>query len=138
MIRYRLTCAQGHDFESWFSSGKDYDRLEASGHLACAVCGGGGVKKALMAPKVVTQDEAARPLSQPASAAEQALKTLRNKIESEATDVGRNFATEARAQHEGTRPQRPIYGEAKLEDARALIEEGIPVAPLPWSRKATN
>lgn len=138
MIRYRLACDEGHDFESWFSSSRDYDRLEAAGHLSCAVCGGAGVRKAPMAPRVVSQDEAARPLSQPASAAEQAVRALRAKIEAEATDVGKGFAKEARDQHEGKAPARPIYGEARLDEARALIEDGVPVAPLPWGRKSGN
>lgn len=139
MIKYGLSCAEGHDFESWFSSSADFDRLEAAGHLSCAVCGTSKVKKALMAPRVsggeATPPEAERPLSRPASPAEQALRALRAKIEREAENVGRNFAREARRIHEGEAPARAIYGEAKAEEARALIEEGVPVAPLPWRSK---
>lgn len=137
MIKYRLVCSQGHDFESWFSSSADYDRIADAGHLSCAVCGSNKVEKALMAPRVSTPDESDRPLSAPASTAEQAVRELRAKIEAEATDVGKDFAREARAQHEGTAPKRAIIGEARLEDARALVEDGIPVTPLPW-RKNTK
>ncbi|NNU79742.1 DUF1178 family protein [Halovulum dunhuangense] len=139
MIRYNLTCAEGHEFESWFSSSGDYDRLEKSGVLACAVCGSPRVTKALMAPRVTTsEDAAARPLSAPASPAEQALRALREKLEREAEDVGRDFAREARAIHAGDAPERPIYGEARAEEARALLEDGIPVAPLPWRSRRSD
>ena len=138
MIKYRLTCDKEHDFESWFSSGADFDRLEKGGLLACAVCGSSQVQKALMAPRVVTQEEAAKPLSQPMSPAEQAVRALRAKIEAEAENVGRGFASEARKIHNGEAPERPIYGEARSDEAKALVEDGIPVAPLPWRSGKSN
>lgn len=137
MIRYALRCAEGHRFDSWFASGAEYDRLSGSGHLSCAVCGGGGIEKDLMAPRVGARKDPA-PLSAPASPAEQALAELRRKIEASSENVGRDFAREARRIHEGEAPARPIYGEAKPAEARALIEDGVPIAPLPWrsGRKA--
>ncbi|MEI4487652.1 DUF1178 family protein [Frigidibacter sp. MR17.14] len=131
MIRYSLHCDQGHDFDSWFASAEAFDRLAASGHLACAICGGSRVTKALMAPSVA-KSEPERPLSQPASPAEAAMAELRKRIEENSDYVGLNFAAEARAMHEGDSPERAIWGEAKPEDARQLIEDGIPVAPLPF------
>jgi hypothetical protein len=131
MIKYTLTCPEGHTFDSWFSSGADYDRLAAAGHVSCP-----DVTKALMAPRVSTSED--RPLSQPASPAEQALKALKAKIESEAEDVGRNFPKEARAIHNGEAPERAIYGEARPEDAKALLSEGINVAPLPFRPTKRN
>ena len=77
-------------------------------------------------------------LSAPASPAEQALAELRRRIEAQSEDVGRRFATEARRIHEGRAPERPIIGEARSSEARALLEDGIPVAPLPWSARRTN
>lgn len=144
MIKYQLQCPDGHRFDSWFSSSADYERLERSGHLSCAVCGGSGISKALMAPRVTTSEEAETakpapaPLSAPASPAEQALRALRKKIETEADNVGRDFAREARAMHEGEAPRRAIYGEARPDEARDLIEDGIPVAPLPWRSRTDS
>jgi len=144
MIRYHLQCENGHRFESWFSSSADYDRLESAGHLSCGVCGSSAVTKALMAPRVSVQDdpppapEKAGPLSAPASPAEQALRALRRKIEAEAENVGRNFAHEARAMHDGEAPRRAIYGEARPDEARALVEDGVPVAPLPWRTRTDS
>ncbi len=141
MIQYALKCADGHDFDSWFQSAEAFDKLAAAGLVQCAVCGGSKVEKAMMTPRVRPGRKAAkpapeqmpdRPLSKPASAAEQAIAELRRKIEESSDYVGMNFASEARAIHQGEAPERPIYGEAKMDEARALIEEGVPVAPLPF------
>lgn len=132
MIQYRLRCKDGHEFDSWFQSSTAYERLAASGHVACAVCGAEGVEKALMAPAVTKTAEAPRPLAEPASEAERQLTELRRQIEENSDYVGLNFAAEARAIHDGDSPARSIYGEARPDEARALLEDGIPVAPLPF------
>jgi hypothetical protein len=148
MIRFSLRCERAHRFDSWFGSGGDFDRLTGAGLVACAVCGSTAVEKDLMAPAIATSAPgaagsaaAASPpptLSAPASPAEQALAELRRRIEAEAENVGRRFATEARRIHEGSAPERPIIGEARPAEARALVEDGIPVAPLPWSSRRTS
>ncbi|MHC0053285.1 DUF1178 family protein [Actibacterium sp. D379-3] len=139
MIRYAMNCKQGHRFESWFQSAEAFEKLQAAGMVACAVCGGSEVEKGLMAPRIgaataATASDAApeRPLSAPASPAEQALTELKRKIEANSDYVGRDFAKEARRIHDGDAPARAIYGEAKLDEARKLIEDGVPVAPLPF------
>lgn len=137
MIRYALRCENAHSFESWFGSSADFDRIHSSGLLACAVCGSASVEKELMAPRVSTLGDAPN-LAAPASAAEQALAELRRKIESSSENVGRDFAREARRIHEGEAPARSIIGEARPAEARALMEDGIPVAPLPWSSRKTS
>jgi hypothetical protein len=136
MIRFALRCAEGHRFDSWFASGAEYDRLSGAHLLTCAVCGGAEVEKDLMAPRVGGPAEGA--LSGPASPAEQALAELRRRIEASSENVGRDFAAEARRIHDGDAPARSIIGEARPAEARALIADGIPVAPLPWTvaRKA--
>lgn len=135
MIRYSLKCAQAHEFESWFQSAQAYESLLAAGHVTCAVCGSADVEKLLMAPAVrpARKTASAPPvLSQPQSEKEQALAALRAQVEANSDYVGMNFAAEARAMHDGTTPERAIYGEAKPEEARKLIEDGVPVAPLPF------
>jgi hypothetical protein len=138
MIRYALSCAKDHSFDSWFQSADAFDKLKTAGMVTCAICGSAEVKKSIMAPRVRTS-EAETPLSAPASPAEQALKELRENVEANSEDVGSNFAKEARAMHDGTAPERSIYGEAKIEDAKALIEDGVPVVPLPFGpNRKTN
>ncbi|PSK87046.1 hypothetical protein CLV79_10393 [Limimaricola soesokkakensis] len=136
MIRYDLTCKNGHAFDSWFASASAYDALERAGQLSCAVCGDARVSKALMAPSVRENVKApARRLSEPGNPLERAMAELRRKVESSSDYVGDAFAREARAMHEGKTPERAIHGEARLDEARRLIEDGIPVAPLPFAPK---
>ena len=144
MIHYALKCGRGHGFDSWFQSAAAFDRLAEAGMLACSVCGNADVGKGLMAPRVVTAENAAplpapaRQLALPTTEMEKQIAELRKKVEENSTYVGGGFAAEARAIHDGTAPERSIWGEARPEEARALMEEGIPVAPLPFlpSRKA--
>jgi hypothetical protein len=144
MIRYTLTCKAGHGFDSWFQNANAFAALQAAGQLACPVCGETSVEKALMAPAVVqTRSSAAAPapaappaprpsLSDPQSELETAIAALRRQIEENSDYVGMNFAAEARRMHDGDAPTRAIHGEAKPEEARKLIEDGVPVAPLPF------
>ena len=143
MIRYALKCDQGHAFESWFKSAEAFDALLAGGHVGCVICGSSQVEKALMAPavrparKADSAEPAATPgaLTQPASPAEEALAEMRRKIEESSDYVGDDFAREARAMHNGEAPERAIHGEARLDEARALLEDGVPVMPLPFAPK---
>ncbi len=141
MIKFTLKCAEGHQFDSWFQSASTFDKLDGAGMVACAVCGNTDVDKAMMAPSVraagkrskaapSTADKGA--LSAPASPAEQALAQLRKEIEKSSEYVGHDFAREARNIHDGTAPERAIYGEAKPEEAQKLIKDGVPVTPLPF------
>ena len=107
--------------------------------VSCAICGTNEVEKAIMAPRVRPARDAAAepapgntPLSQPASPEEAALAQLKEHVEQNSDYVGMNFASEARAMHDGDAPARPIHGEAKLDEAKKLIEDGVPVAPLPF------
>ena len=133
MIRYTLKCSADHGFDSWFQSAAAYESLVAAGHVTCPICGVTAVEKALMTPRVTTD----KALSSPQSDAETAMAALRRKVEENSEYVGVNFVAEARKMHEGTAPERSIYGEAKPEDAIKLLEEGVRVAPLPFmpSRK---
>jgi hypothetical protein len=130
MIRYSLRCQNGHDFDSWFQNGAAYEALTAARRLSCPDCGSAEVAKAPMAPSVQASEKT--DLSRPMSKKEAALVALRQHVEENSDYVGLRFAAEARAMHDGLIPDRPIHGEAKPEEARALIEDGVPVAPLPF------
>jgi hypothetical protein len=134
MIRYALRCDRDHGFDSWFGSAEAYDRLRAGGQVACPDCGSTAVDKALMAPHVTPSRPA--PLTAAKDPREAALAELRRRVEENSEYVGLEFAAEARRIHEGDAPERAIYGEARLDEARRLIEDGVPVAPLPFLPKA--
>jgi hypothetical protein len=130
MIRYQLACDADHEFEGWFKSSGDYDAQAKRGLLECPVCGSGEVRKAIMAPAVATSemkdDRAVRMKKM-----RQFFTQVRKQVEDNAEYVGDKFPDEARAIHYGDAEERQIYGEATLADAKELIEEGIPVMPLP-------
>ena len=139
MIQYTMKCSEDHRFDSWFQSADAFEKLKSAGMIACAVCGSSDVEKAIMAPAVrPARKGAEKPLSQPASPAEQALARMKKHVEANSDYVGDKFAAEARAMHVGDVPERSIYGEARPEEAKALIEDGVPVTPLPFrpNRKA--
>lgn len=140
MIQFTLKCENNHSFDSWFQSGEAYEKLACSKMIACTQCGSTNVVKALMAPRVRTDPTADQPvaLTEPQSEAEKALKALRKKVEETSDYVGSDFVNEARAMHDGEIPNRSIYGEARLAEARKLVEDGVPVAPLPFMPKARS
>ena len=134
MIQFSLKCHRDHRFDSWFKSAAAFDTLKTQGMVSCSVCGSTDVEKAVMAPRV-SRKRGERPLSAPASPAEQAVAELRSQIEKESDYVGKDFAREARRIHDGEAEARQIHGEARLDEARQLLEDGVPVLPLPF---ATN
>jgi hypothetical protein len=148
MIRYSLQCERGHSFESWFQSSSAYDSQVRRKLVSCPACGSAKVEKAIMAPRIVSQRgrdpvaaavapaEAAAPAGTPLLMAQERelrakLRELRDHIVKNADNVGERFPNEARKMHYGDIEHRPIYGEASPDEARALIDEGVEVSPLP-------
>lgn len=142
MIVFDLKCGGGHVFEAWFGSSADYDTQRESGLVACPLCGDTGVAKAVMAPNVAakgnSRSEPTVPLASSGAPAPEAMKAmlgemakLQAKLLEGSSWVGRDFAERARAMHHGERERESIHGEATPQEAKALIDEGIEVAPLP-------
>ena len=147
MIKFTLLCARGHEFESWFQSGEAFDAQVKSGLVLCPLCQATDVTKAIMAPAIASRGgaEQAEPLAQAGAGAQAKfalldrrdlesramIHALRRRILEKADDVGMRFAEEARKIHNGLAPGRQIHGQASIRDARALIEEGVPVLPVP-------
>lgn len=140
MIRFDLTCANDHSFDSWFRSGADCDTLLTKHLVSCTTCGNTKIRKALMAPKVSTSDKNTITAPQLRNGDhDTALEKVKKHVETHATDVGTNFAREARAMHAGDKPEQPIYGQSTGDEARQLLSDGIPVVPLPFiPTKKTN
>jgi hypothetical protein len=149
MIHYHLRCERGHAFESWFQSSSAYEAQEKRELVNCPICGSAKVERAIMAPQIVTRKgresaapapaaatDVTAPASTPLLMAQERelrakLKELRDHIVKNADNVGERFPNEARKMHYGDIEHRPIYGEASPDEARALIDEGVDVAPLP-------
>ena len=133
MIRYALACDAGHEFEGWFSASDDYDNQAGSGLLSCPVCDTRGVRKQIMAPAVsgTSKREASDVPAVTRAMMAEAMSRVRAHVESHFDYVGDRFASEARAIHQGQSEERAIYGEASPAEVKALVAEGVPVAPLP-------
>lgn len=143
MIRFALKCDNDHRFESWFQSGSAFDTLLGRDLVACPTCASTSVQKDLMAPKVTAkpamEPETRTMATAPDPELADAIKKLRDHVEKTSDYVGPDFAREARAMHEGEMPHRPIYGEANANDAKRLVEDGVPALPLPFTpRQKTN
>ena len=148
MIKYSLVCDAAHEFESWFPGSESYEEQARRGFVECPHCQSTKVSKAIMAPNVARKDRDAAP-AEPATPAPPAapqpvalldekqqhlramIRDLHEKIVASSDDVGESFPEEARKMHEGETPARSIRGKASFEEARALLEDGIPVLPIP-------
>ena len=140
MIRYDLTCDQGHGFDAWFRDSAAYDALAELGELSCAVCGSDKVSKQLMTPGVPAKGNRRSETAQTvvggvidprARMMLEMMREVRRTVEANTEYVGPRFAEEARKIHYKEADARGIYGEASITEAKALSEEGITVQPLP-------
>jgi hypothetical protein len=144
MISFDLKCAHGHVFEIWFRSSADYDAQHASGQIFCSACGAPAVEKAVMAPAVAAKGNRrtdARPtqvattptadaLSPEAHALLAELAKAQARALEESQWVGDQFPERVRAMHYGETDHAPVHGTASFDEARQMMEEGLPVAPL--------
>jgi len=132
MIRYALICEHEHAFEGWFGASADFDDQQSRGLLECPVCASKAVRKQIMAPAVAGAKKRGEPSTAPSHAMMmEAMARVRQHVEANFDDVGDTFAKEARDIHEGKAEQRGIYGQATGQEVRELLEDGVPVAPMP-------
>lgn len=137
MIRYQLVCPKDHEFEGWFKDSAAFDTQAKKGLLVCPTCNSKKIKKAPMAPAISKKAELAEAAAN-AQKMREWVTNIRKDVEKNAEYVGEKFPDEARAIHYGDAKERQIYGEATLADAKELIEEGIPVAPIPSLPRADS
>ena len=140
MIRYRLQCGHAHEFEAWFPSGDSYEAQAAAARIACPECGTRKVSKAIMAPNVAAARSRDEPPAAPGAPASyrDLVREVRRVLVASSEDVGERFPEEARRIHYREAKARAICGTACLDDARALMEEGIEIVPLPRVRDDAN
>lgn len=152
MIRYALVCDNAHEFESWFATSSSFEEQAARGLVTCPICDSAKVERAIMAPNIARSDRDRRPADpapEPAGASaalpatpmalmgdkeiafRQMIEALHKHVTENAEHVGPRFAEEALKIHNGEADERAIYGEATLDDARRLHEEGVEFMPLP-------
>ncbi|MEO1647428.1 MAG: DUF1178 family protein [Pseudomonadota bacterium] len=149
MIVFDLHCEHGHRFEGWFGSSEDYEAQLERGLIVCPECGTANISKAPMAPAVPAKSntKSVEPIAseKPANApvanrempaevqqAMQKLAEAQSKALKDSTWVGDDFAKQSREMHYGERDEAAIHGKATLKEAKELVDEGVPVAPLPF------
>ena len=133
MIVFDLKCGTGHVFEAWFGSSADYEDQRTRGLVACPLCGDATIEKAVMAPNIGAKGNQSSDVTPAAmKAAMRELARMQTKALKVSTWVGRDFANQARAMHVGEQDHATIHGQTTLAEAKALADEGVPVAPLPF------
>lgn len=129
MIKFSLQCYNGHEFDSWFLDSESYAKLQEKKLVACPTCGICEVTKAITAPNILRKSSEA--MHDPRLSARETLRELTELIKSQAENVGDQFPEEARRIHNGECDVRSIYGQATLEQAIDLRDEGIEIHVLP-------
>jgi hypothetical protein len=128
MIVFDLRCLDGGEvFEGWFSSNSEYEEQSARGLVQCPFCQSARTEKAPMAPRVARGPA----VEERAKAAIAELATMQARLLKDSAWVGEQFAEKARAMHSGELEARPVHGQATRDEAHALVEEGVPILPLP-------
>jgi hypothetical protein len=142
VIRFDLICLNDHEFDGWFSDNNAFEDQRKQGYVNCPICNSSQIEKQLMAPGIPTKSnqldpgERAKPMLSAGNnptmqQLRQQIRQLRDHVTANAEDVGKDFAQTAREIHHEEQPARPIYGQASVDEAKSLLEEGVEVMPLP-------
>jgi|APCry1669189241_1035207.scaffolds.fasta_scaffold98386_2 hypothetical protein len=141
MIKFSLICDRAHEFESWFQDSDAFEHLKDHGAVECPQCNSSHVSKAVMSPFVAARTRLDKSQGEGSSAhlaladqqqqIRQQMRALHEHVTKNAENVGEAFTEEARKQHFGETEPRAIYGKASMDDVSEMLEEGIPVFPLP-------
>ena len=140
MIKYNLKCKNKHEFESWFSSSKEFEKLKSKKLIECAICGTKKIQKSIMSPSVLNKDEKTNDpnISKNLKKIRKELIKMRYFVEKNFENVGKNFPREVRNIYYDEKNKRNIYGNATQEEIEELSEEGIDLATIPWVEKKDN
>ena len=138
MIKYNLKCQNDHEFESWFSNSKEYDKLNKKGLLECIFCSSKKINKSLMAPSILNlkeKDKKMETINDEFKNEKNKLLNLRKYIEKNFDYVGKDFSKKVREVYYDKKSKRGIYGKTTSEEREELAEEGIDLLSIPWPNK---
>lgn len=140
MIKYNLKCQNNHEFESWFSNSREFERLKLKKMIECIFCKSKNIKKSIMSPVVLSKNEKREKEKSYKNfkKVEKELSKIRKFVEKNFENVGKNFPREVRNVYYDNRKNKKIYGQATPEEAEELKEEGIEIASIPWVNKQKN
>ena len=135
MIKYNLICKCGKNFDSWFSTSREYEILKKRKLISCIYCSSTLVEKSIMSPNLGNKSNKFAKENKIKKNIKKQLLNFRKYIEKNFTNVGEKFPQEARKIHYDKKTSKGIYGMATPEETSELIEEGIEVDSIPWVNK---
>ena len=134
MIKYNLKCKNKHEFESWFSNSKEFEKLKSKKIIECTFCGTKNVQKSIMSPSVISKEQKEKNIKSRRyiKKIKKDLLKMRSFIEKNFKYVGDNLPQEVRNIYYDKSKNKNIYGKATLEETEELREEGIELTTIPW------
>ena len=134
MIKYNLKCKNKHEFESWFLSSKEFEKLKSKKIIECTFCGTKNVQKSIMSPNVISKEQKDKNIKSRLyiKKIKKDLLKMRSFIEKNFKYVGDNLPQEVRNIYYDKSKNKNIYGKATLEETEELREEGIELTTIPW------
>jgi len=138
MIKYNLLCKCGKNFESWFSTSKEFESLKKRKLINCIYCYSTSIKKSIMSPNLTSKSNKSSVKKNIERNIRKELLNFRKYIEKNCKNVGDNFTREARNIHYDKKNSKGIYGKATPEETAELLDEGIEVETVPWIDKREN
>ena len=138
MIKYLLKCNKMHEFESWFSDSKEYEKLKKKNLIECIYCNSKNVEKSIMSPNVVAGNMEKTITNKEFADFKKNLTKIKKYIEKNFEFVGDKFPQEVREIYYDNKKKKNIYGTATLKEKIELEEEGIELATIPWVDSKEN
>ena len=134
MIKYNLKCGNKHEFESWFSDSKEFERLSKKKFLECIFCNSKNIQKSIMSPRVLSskKNSANKSKSHELKKIKKDLINLRKFVEKNFEFVGDKFAKKVRDVYYDKKSNKNIYGSTTEKEREELKEEGIDLVSIPW------
>ena len=138
MIKYNLKCHNDHEFESWFSNSKEFDKLNKKGLLECIFCSSKKINKSIMAPTILNSKEKNYQIdiiNKVSKGKKNELLNIRKYIEKNFEYVGKDFSKKVREVYYDKKSKKAIYGTTTPKEREELAEEGIDLLSIPWVNK---
>ena len=138
MIKYSLKCHNDHEFESWFSNSKEFEKLNKKSLLECIFCSSKKINKSIMAPTILNskeKDYKTEIINQDFKNEKNKLLNLRKYIEKNFDYVGKDFGKKVREVYYDEKSKKAIYGTITPEEREELADEGIDLLSIPWVNK---
>jgi len=134
MIKYNLKCGNKHEFESWFSDSKEFEKLNKKKLLECIFCNSKNIQKSIMSPGVLSskKNSANKSKSRELKKIKKDLINLRKFVEKNFEFVGDKFAKKVRDVYYDKKSNKNIYGSTTEKEREELKEEGIDLVSIPW------